>query len=212
MTAPDPNTRYPIPGDRHTVFLKTVVSAPHIEVGDFTYYHDPEDPEAFERKCVLYHFEPLGDRLIIGRFCALGTGVRFLMNGANHPIDIISGYPFDEFGGAWADGFDTASLLSLAKGDLVIGNDVWIGNGATLLPGVTVGNGAVIAANSVVTRDVPAYAVAGGNPARVIRHRFDPGTVQTLETIAWWDWPVDKVTRNLDAIRGGDVTALLAAL
>lgn len=211
MRAPDPDQPFPIADDPHTGFLKNFVSAPYIEVGDFTYYNDPEGPDVFERKCVLQHCDLLGDRLIIGRFTALATGVRFLMSGANHPLDIISGYPFDVFGGAWSAGFDTASLLPLDRGDLVVGNDVWIGTGAMILPGVRIGNGAVVAAGAVVTRDTPAYAIVAGNPARVVRHRFDPTTVRTLEAIAWWHWPIDKITRNLGIIRGADITALRAA-
>ena len=211
MPAPDPNQPFPIADDRQTGFLKNFVSAPYIEVGDFTYYNDPDGPGVFQDKCVLHHSDLLGDRLIIGRFTALATGVRFLMSGANHPLDIVSGYPFDVFGDAWSADFDTASLLPLARGDLVVGNDVWIGTGATILPGVRIGNGAVVAAGAVVTRDAPAYAVVAGNPGRVVRHRFDPTTVRTLEETAWWDWPIDRVTRNLDIIRGTDIAALRAA-
>lgn len=211
MPTPDPNTRFPIAGDPHTGFLKNFVSAPHIDVGDFTYYNDPDGPGVFEEKCVLSHLDLLGDRLIIGKFCALATGTRFFMSGANHPLGIFSGYPFDEFGGAWAEGFDTGSLQPLARGDLVVGNDVWIGNGAAMLPGVKIGNGSVIAARAVISRDVPAYAVVAGNPGRIIRHRFDPATVKALEEIAWWDWPVERITRNLEAIRSTDLAALMAA-
>ena len=212
MLAPDPNVPFPIADDPHTGFLKNFVSAPYIEVGDFTYYNDPDGPGVFQQKCVLHHFDLLGDRLVIGKFTALATGVRFLMSGANHPLDSFSGYPFDEVCEAWSTGFDTASLLPLARGDLRVGNDVWIGTGATILPGVTVGNGAVIAAATVVSRDVPAYAIFAGNPGRVVRHRFDPSTIDALEEIAWWDWPVDKITRNLDRIRGSDIAMLRSAL
>ncbi len=211
MPTPNADTRFPIADDPHTGFLKNFISAAHIEVGDFTYYNDPDGPGVFEDKCVLHHLAVQGDRLIIGKFSALATGVRFLMSGANHPLDSFSGYPFDVFGGAWADGFDTASLLPLAKGDLVVGHDVWIGHGATMLPGVKIGNGAVIAARAVVTRDVPAYAIVAGNPARMVRRRFDAATVRALEDIAWWHWPVEKVTRNLAAIRGSDLATLRAA-
>ncbi len=211
MLTPDPNVPFPIPGDPHTGFLKNFVSAPHIEVGDYTYYHDPEGPGVFQEKCVLHHFDLLGDRLIIGKFTALATGVCFLMSGANHPLDIFSGYPFDVFGGAWSADFEITSLLPLSRGDLRVGNDVWIGTRATILPGVAIGNGAVIAAGAVVTDDVPAYAIVAGNPGRIIRRRFDPETIEALQAVAWWDWPVEKITRNLDAIRGSDIAALRAA-
>ena len=211
MRAPDPNVSFPIAGDRQTGFLKNFVSAPYIEVGDFTYYNDPEGPGVFQEKCVLQHFDLLGDRLVIGKFTAIATGVRFLMSGANHPLDLFSGYPFDEVCEAWAADFDPKSLLPLAKRDLRVGNDVWIGTGATILPGTQVGSGAVVAAGAVVSRDVPAYAVVAGNPGRIVRHRFDPATVEALEEIAWWDWPVDKITRNLGAIRGVDLPALRRA-
>lgn len=211
MHQPDPSVRFPIPGDPHTAFLKPIVTSPFIEVGDFTYYNDPDGPEGFEQRCVLQHFDRLGDRLIIGRFCALATGIRFFMSGANHPLDIFSGYPFDEMAECWRDGFDEDSLLPLARGDVVVGHDVWIGNGATIMPGVQIGNGAVVAASAVVTRDVPAYGIAAGNPARLIRHRFDEETIAALQRIAWWHWPVERITRNLAAIRSNDLAALTAA-
>ena len=211
MRQPDPSVRYPIPGDTRTAFLKTVVSSDFIDVGDFTYYDDPDGPEQFEQRCVLQHLELLGDRLVIGRFCAIATGVRFFMSGANHPLDVFSGYPFDEMAEAWREGFDRDSMKRLARGDIRVGNDVWIGNGATILPGVQIGNGAVVGASAVVTKDVPAYGLVAGNPARLVRRRFETETIATLERIAWWDWPVDKITRNLDAIRSCDLSALRAA-
>ena len=145
MHLPDPNRPFPIADDPHTGFLKNFVSAPYIEIGDFTYYDDPDGPAVFQRKCVLHHWDLLGDRLIIGRFTALATGVRFMMSGANHPLDSVSGYPFDVFGDAWSAEFDIASLLPLARGDLTVGNDVWIGTGATILPGVRIGTSSWIA-------------------------------------------------------------------
>lgn len=211
MAIPNPDTRFPIAGDPHTGFLKNFVTRPYIKVGDFTYYNDPDGPAYFEEKCVLQHFDLLGDRLVIGRFCALAAGVRFFMSGANHPLDIFSGYPFDEFGGAWAEGFDTRSLLSLTRGDLIVGNDVWIGNAASILSGVHIGDGAVVAANAVVSADVPAYAIVAGNPARIVRRRFDGQTIEALEKIGWWDWTPEKITRNLGAIRSADLGTLRAA-
>lgn len=212
MQQPDPSVQFPIAGDRHTVFLKSIITSPFIEVGDFTYYNDPDGPERFEERCVLQHFDRLGDRLVIGRFCALATGIRFFMSGANHPLDIFSGYPFDQMAQSWRDGFDEDSLLPLARGDITVGHDVWIGNGATILPGVQIGNGAVVATQAVVTKDVPAYGIVAGNPARLLRLRFDEETIATLQSIAWWNWPIGNITRNLAAIRSNDVTALSAAV
>jgi virginiamycin A acetyltransferase len=211
MRQPDPSVRYPIPGDTHTAFLANVVTRPFIEVGAFTYYHDPDGPERFEDRCVLQRFAPHGDRLIIGRFCALATGLRFFMSGANHRLDVFSGYPFDEMSAAWAPGFDPTAHVPPSRGDIRIGNDVWIGNGATILPGLRIGDGAVVAASAVVTRDVPPYGIVAGNPARLVRLRFDEATVEALLRIAWWDWPIPKITRNLDAIRGADLARLKAA-
>ncbi|WP_299919667.1 CatB-related O-acetyltransferase [uncultured Roseobacter sp.] len=208
MQQPNPMLRFPISDDRTTVFLRNVVTNPFIEVGDFTYYNDPAGPELFEQRCFLQHYEPHGDRLIIGRFCAVAAGVRFFMSGANHRLDIFSGYPFDEMAEAWKPGFDSAQHLPQSRGDTIIGHDVWIGNRATILPGITVGSGAVIGTGAVVSKDVPPFAIVVGNPARLIRYRFDPDIILELERIAWWDWSVGKITRNLDAIRSSDLTNL----
>ena len=153
-------------------------------------------------------FPPVGGRLVVGAFCAIATGVRFFLGGANHPLDAISGYPFDVFGGAWAEGFDERSLGALDRGDTRVGHDVWLGNGAIVLPGRTIGNGAVIGAGAVIAHDVPSYAIAVGNPARVVRRRFDDDTVARLNAIAWWDWPIETITRSVGLIRGHDVDAL----
>ncbi len=208
---PDPTVRFPIPGDRDTVFLRAVITSPFIEVGDFTYYNDPDGPERFEERCFLQHYEPHGDRLIIGRFCALAAGARFFMSGANHRLDHISGYPFDEMADAWKSGFDPIRHLPPSRGDTVIGHDVWIGNGATIMPGVNIGNGAVVGACAVVTKDVPAYGMVAGNPARLHHRRFDKRTIGRLERIAWWNWPIEAITRNIDAIRSGDIDRLIDA-
>lgn len=203
---PNPNTPYPvdpIEGVTRTVFLKNVIKNPQIIVGDYTYYDDPEDIYNFERN-VLYLFEFMQDRLIIGKFCQIASGVRFIMNGANHAMDGISTYPFKAFGGAWKE----ASMNVISKGDTVIGNDVWIGNSATIMPGVKIGHGAIIGTNSLVTKDVEPYTIVGGNPARVIRKRFDEGSIEFLLKLNWWDWPVEKITDNLTAITTGDIKAL----
>lgn len=211
MRGPSPDDLHPKAGFPQVVFLKPLITRPNIVVGDYTYYDDPEHAEAFEARNVLYHFDFIGDRLVIGRFCALATGVRFIMNGANHALDGFSTYPFNIFGQGWEEGLDLAQLSEGLRGDTVVGNDVWIGREATLLPGVRVGDGAIIGTQAVVGSDVPPYAIAVGNPARVIRRRFDEKTIARLLEIAWWHWDTDRISRNLDAIRGADLAALEAA-
>ena len=209
MTHPDPDNPYPMPGFPQVCFLKNLVTRPNIEVGAYTYYDDPDGAENFENN-VLYHFPFIGDRLRIGKFCAIARGVKFIMNGANHQMDGISTYPFFIFGQGW-EGARPAEGELPYKGDTVIGNDVWIGFDALIMPGVRIGDGAIVAARSVVTSDVPAYAIVGGNPARVVRARFDADHVRRLVTLAWWDRPLAWITRHLDLIRGGDVNALESA-
>jgi len=207
---PDPRDPHPMAGFPQVCFIRNTVSNPNIEIGEYTYYDDPDGSEDFERN-VLYHFPFIGDRLVIGKFCALARGVKFIMNGANHKMSGFSTYPFYIFGNGWeAAAPDKADLPY--KGDTVIGNDVWIGYEALIMPGVTVGNGAIISARSVVTSDVPAYAIVGGNPARTIRSRFPPETIAVLNRLAWWDWPVAQITRHLPSIVSGDIDALCAAV
>ena len=193
-----------------TAFLKAVVTAPNIEVGAYSYYHDPKGPENFQNHCVHYHFEPIGDKLIIGKFCALATDVRFIMNGANHAMDGFSTYPFNIFANGWEEGFDLASITDGVRGDTVVGHDVWIGRGATTMPGVTIGHGAIIGAGAVIASDVPPYAVAVGNPGHVVKRRFEETVIERLLAIAWWDWPVDRISHAINAIRGADLDRLEA--
>lgn len=200
---PDPNTRHPIPGVTRTCFLKNIITKPQIIVGDYTYYDDPEDVHHFEKN-VLYLFDFSTDKLIIGKFCQLATGVRFIMNGGNHPMDGASTYPFKVFGHSW----DEAPLNVVSKGDTVIGNDVWIGNSVTIMQGITIGHGAIIGTNALVTKNVAPYTIVGGNPAQVIRKRFDDETIDFLLNLAWWDWPMDKLAVHLNAIAMGDFDAL----
>lgn len=198
-----------MPGQQRVVFLKAVVRNPRIVVGDYSYYDDPHEPEAFERN-VLYHFDFIGDRLIIGRFCAIAAGASFIMNGANHRLAGPSTYPFTIFEQGWRQGFP-GELDFPNRGDTVVGNDVWLGYRALVMPGVKIGDGAVVAAASVVTADVRPYAVVGGNPARELRRRFADDEVARLQALSWWHWPIDKVTRNIRAITSGSVAELEAA-
>lgn len=209
MQGPSPDTAYPMTGFPQVCFLKNIVTRPNIEIGDFTYYDDPDGVQNFENN-VLYHFPFVGDRLRIGKFCAIARGVKFIMNGANHQMNGISTYPFFIFGNGWESARPAEDELPY-KGDTVIGNDVWIGFDALIMPGVTIGDGAIIAARSVIATDVPPYAIVGGNPARVVRERFDAESVRRLLAIAWWNRPVEWISTHLDLIRGRDIDSLETA-
>ncbi|QGU87601.1 Vat family streptogramin A O-acetyltransferase [Erwinia sorbitola] len=206
MHGPDPKDTHPLPGFPQVCFIKNSVSNPNIIIGDYTYYDDPEDSENFERN-VLYHYPFIGDKLIIGKFCALARGVRFIMNGANHKTSGFSTFPFFIFGNGWESAAPEPGDLPF-KGDTCVGNDVWIGYESLIMPGVKIGNGAIISSRSVVVSDVPAYTIVGGNPAKVIRQRFSDEVITELESIAWWEWPVEKITQNLAAIIDGDISCL----
>ena len=195
----DPNTKFPMPNTQRLCFLKNIVTNPNIIVGDYTYYDDPESVENFNSN-VLYHFDFIGDKLIIGKFCQIAANVRFIMNGANHATDGFSTFPFCAFGNEWKD----VPLTPDYKGDTVIGHDVWIGYNAIVMPGVQIGNGAIIASGSVVTKDIEPYCIVGGNPAKLIRKRFNDETISKLIKLAWWDWPFDKITQYAQAIATGD--------
>lgn len=208
MNGPSPNNKHPMEGFPQVCYLKNTVKSPDIIIGDYTYYDDPEDSEDFERN-VLYHFPFVGDKLIIGKFCAIARATKFIMNGANHKLSGISTYPFQIFGNGWEKVMPDPADLPY-KGDTVVGNDVWIGYDALIMPGVRIGNGAIVAARSVVVSDVAAYNMVGGNPAKPIRQRFEADVVEMLEAIAWWDWPIEKITANLSLIVSADVEALWA--
>jgi virginiamycin A acetyltransferase len=206
MEYPDARVPHPMQGFPQVCFIKNVVSNPNIIIGDYTYYDDPQDSENFERN-VLYHYPFIGDKLILGRFCALATGVKFIMNGAFHKMSGFSTYPFEIFGSGWERVMPNKGELPF-KGDTVIGNDVWIGYEAVIMPGVKIGDGAIVAAKSVVVKDVPPYTVFGGNPATLLRQRFPDETIDVLLEIAWWNWDIEKITRNLEKIVGADIEAL----
>lgn len=198
------NKIYPRPGDTQIVYLQDVVNGPNIEVGAYTIYNDfVHDPRDFERNNVLYHYPVNGDRLKIGKFCSVACGAKFLFTSGNHSLRSLSAYTFPIFYEQW--GLDPKNIRDAwdNKGDIVIGNDVWIGYEAVILSGVTVGDGAVIGTRAVVTKDVPPYTIVGGVPARPIRRRFDPQTIARLEELRWWDWEEERIARNLSAIQSG---------
>lgn len=198
------NKIYPRPGDTQIVYLQDVVTGPNIEVGAYTIYNDfVHDPRDFEKNNVLYHYPVNGDRLKIGKFCSVACGAKFLFTSGNHSLRSLSTYTFPIFYEQW--GLDPKNIRDAwdNKGDIVIGNDVWIGYEAVILSGVTVGDGAVIGTRAVVTKDVPPYTIVGGVPARPIRRRFDPQTIARLEELRWWDWEEERITRNLSAIQSG---------
>jgi virginiamycin A acetyltransferase len=205
LPAPDPTVLHPIAGQPRVVFVRPLVQSPNIEVGEYTYYDSYDDPLAFEREAVLYAFGP--ERLVIGRFCAIASGVRFLLPGANHADLGPSTFPFGVFGAPWDATMDIV-MSAPSRGDTVVGHDVWLGYSALVLPGVTIGHGAVVAAASVVARDVPPYAVVAGNPARVVRSRFSDDHVERLLRAAWWDWPIELVTANARTIMTGTAAEL----
>ena len=190
-------------------YLRNAITRPNIVVGDYTYYDDPDGPERFEQN-VLYHFPFVGDKLVIGKFCALAKDVKFIMNGANHLMSGFSTYPFYIFGNGWERATPHREAFPY-KGDTVVGNDVWIGYDAMVMPGVRIGDGAIVATRSVVAADVPPYAIIGGNPAKVIRRRFSDEMIAELLEIAWWNWSADKISRNLEHIMASDLDALRRA-
>ena len=204
-TVPDPTrARWPEMIDdqeKNTVILKPLVTSPKIEIGEFTYYNDTDDATLFETRNVLYTAGP--EKLIIGKFCAIAAGAKFLLSSANHPMLGSTAFPFFIFGGTWLE--KTAEFLPRirSRGNTVIGNDVWIGREAVIMPGVTIGDGAIIAARAVVVSDVDPYTVVGGNPAKHVRERFSDEDIDRLLRLAWWDWPVDVITEHVRTIWAG---------
>lgn len=204
MLGPNPKEKYPMSGNPNIQFAKNMVEQRNVEIGEYTYY-SAEAGESFAT-CIQHHYEFLGDKLIIGKFNSLAAGLKIIMNGANHRMD-GSTFPFNIFGHGWESA--TPDLAQLPyKGDTVIGNDVWIGQHVTLMPGVKIGNGAIIAANSTVVKEVPAYTIVGGNPATIIKQRFSNELIERLEQVAWWELPIDVISANLQAITAYDIDAL----
>ena len=209
MTIPEKNI-YPRTGDRQTVYLKNTITNPAIIVGEYTMYNDfVNDPAQFERNNVLYHYPVNHDRLMIGKFCSIACGAKFLFNSANHSLSSLSTYPFPIFYEEW--GLDRKNVAEAwdNKGDIVIGNDVWIGYEAVSLAGVTVGDGAIIGARAMVTKDVPPYTIVGGVPAKPIRKRFSEETISEMLALKWWDWPKERIARNIPAIQSGRLDLLV---
>jgi virginiamycin A acetyltransferase len=203
---PDPSQTFPLPHYNRLCFLKNIITNPQIEVGDYTYYDDFENVHLFEQN-VKYLFQFVGDKLIIGKFCMIASGVTFIMNGANHLTDAVSTYPFAIFGNGWEGAMEGKTYPT--KGNLVIGNDVWIGYNSTLMAGITIGDGAIIATNATVTKDVAPYSIVGGNPAREIRKRFSDEQIEKLLHLQWWNWPPEKITQHIQQLTSADVDGLM---
>ena len=195
---PSPNTIFPLPNINTLTFVKPTIKNPNIVVGDFTYFADTD----FE-KHVTHHYDFIGDKLIIGKFCQIGAGVEFVMNGANHQMNAVSTYPFYIFG-SWDQSVPSKEDLPF-KGDTVVGNDVWIGQNSTILPGVHIGDGAIIGLNSVVTRDVPPYTIVAGNPAKTVRKRFDDELIYLLLKLKWWDKSVEGINALIPLLSCSDL-------
>lgn len=193
---PNPNDVFPNEY-KTSCFIKNVVKAPNITIGDYTYYDDADDPTGFEKNNVLFNYPEFGDRLIIGKFCSIASGTKFIMGPANHRIGSVTTYPFSVFGGAWSENNPEHMSQLPFKGDTIIGSDVWIGRECVIMPGVKIGDGSIVGAYSVVTRDVPAYSVVGGNPAKTIKKRFSDELIQLLLKLRWWDLDVEKITELL---------------
>lgn len=203
------NRIYPRSGDTQTVYLKSVVTRPTIEVGDFTIYNDfVNDPRDFEKNNVLYHYPINNDRLIIGKFCSIACGAKFIFNCANHTLKSLSTYTFPLFFEEWDLPKSEVASAWDNKGDIVIGNDVWIGYDAVIMAGVRIGDGAIIGTRAVVTKNVEPYSIVGGVPAKEIRKRFAPEVIQKLMEIKWWNWPIEKIQSSIQNIQSGNIDAL----
>lgn len=201
---PDPNEVFPNAYGT-SCFIKNVVTAPNIIIGDYTYYDDPVDPTGFEKNNVLFHCPEFGDKLIIGKFCSIACGTQFIMNTANHRISSVTAYPFSVFGGAWEENTPPHLSQLPRKGDTVVGNDVWFGRECVVMPGVHIGDGAIVAARSVVTKDVEPYSVVGGNPARLIKKRFSQELIDLLLQWKWWDLEPEQLVEALPLLCSPDL-------
>ena len=208
MTIPEKNI-YPRTGDKQTIYLKNVITDDAIIVGEDTMYNDfVNDPKLFEKNNVLYHYPINHDKLIIGKFCSIACGARFLFNSANHSLFSLSSYPFPIFYEEWGLKRENVADAWDNKGDIVIGNDVWIGYESVILAGVTIGDGAIIGTRAVVTKDVPPYTIVGGVPAKIIRKRYSDEIISELLHIKWWDWEKQKIAKHINAIQQGNIQQL----
>ena len=205
MTGPDKNIKFPLENYEKLCFLKNIIKNPNIIVGDYTYYDDYDNVDNFEKN-VKYHFDFTGDKLIIGKFCMIASGVKFIMNGANHLTDSLSTYPFAIFAKGWEKAMEGKAYPN--KGDIILGNDVWIGYNATIMAGVTIGDGAIIATNSTVVKDVEPYSIVGGNPGKEIKKRFPDKTIDKLLKLKWWDWSIEKITENIQNLTDNKIENL----
>lgn len=207
---PNPNLIYPRQNDKQTVYLKNVITDPNITVGEYLMYNDfVRDPCDFERNNVLYHYPINHDRLVIGKFCSIACGAKFLFNSANHTMNSLSTYPFPIFFEEWESDVKNITSAWDNKGDIIIGSDVWIGYEAVVLAGVKIGDGAIIGARAVVTKDVQPYTIVGGVPAKPIRKRFSDDIIQALSELRWWEKADEWIKENISAIQSGDIETLL---
>lgn len=199
MKGPDKHLKFPLPDYTRLCFLKNIIDNPNIEIGDYTYYDDFEDVSNFEKN-VKYHFDFIGDKLIIGKFCMIASGVTFIMNGGNHLTDSISSYPFSIFKNGWEKSMEGKTFPN--KGNTIVGNDVWLGYKSSIMPGITIGDGAIIASHSVVVKDVAPYTIVGGNPAKLIKVRFSEDQIKKLLITQWWNWDIEKINANIQHLSG----------
>ena len=200
---PDPNKAFPNEKLPDLCYIKNVVKNPNIIIGDYTYYYG-DNADQFE-KHVTHHYPFIGDKLIIGKFCAIAKGVEFVMNGANHRMNCVTTYPFYIMGGDWGNALAPVTKELPLKGDTVLGNDVWIGQNVTILPGVHIGDGAIIGLNSVVTKDVPPYTIVAGNPAKIVRKRFDDEMIDLLLKLKWWDKSAEEINALIPLLSCSDL-------
>jgi virginiamycin A acetyltransferase len=205
MKVPNKDAKFPLENYKNLCFLKNIITNPNIIVGDYTYYDDFENVNNFEKN-VKYHFDFIGDKLIIGKFCMIASDVQFIMNGANHLTKAISSFPFAIFGEDWKNAMDGKNYPT--KGNTEIGNDVWIGFNSIIMPGVKIGDGAIIATNSTVTKNVEPYSIVGGNPAKEIKKRFSKEQIEKLLEIKWWNWEIEKITENVQNLTGENIESL----
>lgn len=201
---------YPRTGDKETVYLKSIITKPNIIIGEYTMYNDfVNDPVLFEKNNVLYHYPINNDKLIIGKYCSIACGAKFMFTSGNHKRSSLSTYPFPLFFEEWDLERNNVTDAWDNEGNIIIGNDVWIGYEAVIMQGVHIGDGVVIGSRAVVTRDVPPYTVVGGVPAKEIKKRFQNEIIEKLMQIQWWNWDEDRIKKNLPNIIKGNIDGLI---